>query len=86
MILNFSGIKTADDLVACMKKDHCENVPENGYGYGKHKHTKTDKEAGEDNVVTCPKFDCSQCSVGESRKNSNNTKFSWLSLSNLVEQ
>ena len=63
-----------------MKKDHCENVPENGYGYGKHKYTKNENAAKEDKIASCPKFDCSQCN-NELRKN--NTKFSWLSLSDL---
>ena len=43
----FSGIKTADDLVNCMRNKRCEAVPEAGYGY--HKQPQ------------CPKRECPQC-------------------------
>ena len=44
----FSGIKTADDLVNCMKNKKCEAVPEAGYGYHKRQ-------------PQCPQRECPQC-------------------------
>ena len=71
----FSGIKTADDLVDCMKNKNCEVVPEHGYGYSISQ--TTESKNYDNKTLNCPKPKCPKC--GERKGN----KTSWIDFSDL---